>query len=157
MKNVFRIAAGAAALCCIFAFASCAQPASKDSGNNSGLQQGNGGGTHQSGGNGGSSHQGSGNNSGGNGSQHGGENQPTTYTVYLKNKSDYAVTFWYVKNVDDEEDYYASRTRIEAGNTGYITGIPGGKTYEYNSQLENGDIRYSNPFYLDDDFVITIH
>lgn len=159
MKNVVRFAAGAAALCWIFAFASCAQPTNKDSGgNNSGYQQGSG---NNSGGN--SSQQG--NNSGtqqnggnGSGSQQGGENQntPKTYTVYLKNNSDYAVTFWYVKNVDNGSTY-SSLARVEAGDTGSITGIPGGNTYKYNSKLENGAIRYSKPFYLDDDFVITIH
>ncbi len=152
MKNVVRFAAGAAALCWIFAFASCAQPTNKDSrgnslffqgnnggngggsqqgnGNNSegnGSQQGNNSGTQQNGDNGNNSggngsQQGGGNNNGGNGSQQGGGNRntPKTYTVYLKNNSDYAVTFWYVENVNNKNDDYSSFKRIEAGNTGYI-------------------------------------
>ena len=158
MKNVVRFAAGVAALCWIFAFASCAQPTNKDSGgNNSGTQQ-NGGNGNNSGGN--DSQQGGDNNNGGNGSQQGGGNQntPKTYTVYLKNNSDYAVTFWYVENVNNKNDDYSSFKRIEAGNTGYIAGITGGKTYKAAAQLSNGDIRYTNkPFYLDSNTTFIIY
>ena len=159
MKNVVRFAAGAVALCWIFAFASCAQPTNKDSRGNSLFFQGN------NGGNGGGSQQGNGNNSGGNGSpQPQDEGKPKLnapkayYTVYLQNNSDYAVTFWYVENVNNKNDDYSSFKRIEAGNTGYIAGITGGKTYKAAAQLSNGDIRYTNkPFYLDSNTTFTIH
>ena len=163
MKNAVRIAAAAAAVCWIFAFASCSQPASKDSGgNNSGYQQGGGqnggnnsqqgggngsnyGGGNQNGGNGNGSNQGGGNQNGGNGSnQNGG------------NKTNYAVTFWYVENVNDENDDYTSSTLIEPGETGYITGITGGKTYKLRARLTNGSIRYYDSFYLNDNETFSI-
>ena len=158
MKNVVRFAAGAVALCWIFAFASCAQPTNKDSRGNSLFFQGN------NGGNGGGSQQGNGNNSGGNGSpqpQDEGKPKPNApkayYTVYLQNNSDYAVTFWYVESANGEKEHYSSSMRVKSGARGAIQGSPGRMAYRGTAELQNGKVRYIAPFYLDDDFVITIH
>lgn len=148
MKNLLRIriASSITMLCCILAFTACSQPVKQNSSHST--QQQNGGGT---GGNNG-------------GQQNGGKdsNSPT-YTVYLRNAStNSAITFWYVKEIDNEDVTYYSYIRINPGERGYIANIPGNKRYKVNakvaslSDLSDWHAKWFDELYLDEDKYLVV-
>ena len=149
MKNLLRIriASSITMLCCILAFTACSQPVKQNSSHST--QQQNGGGT---GGNNG-------------GQQNGGKdsNSPT-YTVYLRNAStNSAITFWYVKEIDNEDVTYYSYIRINPGERGYIANIPGNKKYKVNSKVESlsdpsdWTAKAFDELYLDEDKYLVVY
>ena len=189
MKNLLRIriASSITMLCCILAFTACSQPVKQNSpqstqqqngggngGNNGGQQNGGGnggnnGGQQNGGGNGGNNggQQNGGGNGGNNGGQqNGGEDSSSpTYTVYLRNAStNSAITFWYVKEIDNEDvTSYYSYVRINPGERGYIANIPGNKKYKVNSKVESlsdpsdWTAKAFDELYLDEDKYLVVY
>ena len=184
MKNLLRIriASSITMLCCILAFTACSQPVKQNSpqstqqqngggngGNNGGQQNGGGnggnnGGQQNGGGNGGNN--GGQQNGGGNGGNNGGEDSSSpTYTVYLRNAStNSAITFWYVKEIDNEDvTSYYSYVRINPGERGYIANIPGNKKYKVNSKVESlsdpsdWTAKAFDELYLDEDKYLVVY
>jgi len=150
MKNLLRIriASSITMLCCILAFTACSQPVKQNSPQST--QQQNGGGN---GGNNG-------------GQQNGGEDSSSpTYTVYLRNAStNSAITFWYVKEIDNEDvTSYYSYVRINPGERGYIANIPGNKKYKVNSKVESlsdpsdWTAKAFDELYLDEDKYLVVY
>ena len=150
MKNLLRIriASSITMLCCILAFTACSQPVKQNSPQST--QQQNGGGN---GGNNG-------------GQQNGGEDSSSpTYTVYLRNAStNSAITFWYVKEIDNEDvTSYYSYVRINPGERGYIANIPGNKKYKVNAKVESlsdpsdWHAKWFDELYLDEDKYLVVY
>jgi len=146
MKNLLRIriASSITMLCCILAFTACSQPVKQNSPQST--QQQN-----------------SGNNGG---QQNGGEDSSSpTYTVYLRNAStNSAITFWYVKEIDNEDvTSYYSYVRINPGERGYIANIPGNKKYKVNSKVESlsdpseWTAKAFDELYLDEDKYLVVY
>lgn len=146
MKNLLRIriASSITMLCCILAFTACYQPVKQNSPQST--QQQNGG------------------NNGG--QQNGGEDSSSpTYTVYLRNAStNSAITFWYVKEIDNEDvTSYYSYVRINPGERGYIANIPGNKKYKVNSKVESlsdpseWTAKAFDELYLDEDKYLVVY
>ena len=159
MKNLLRIriASSITMLCCILAFTACSQPVKQNSPQST--QQQNGGGN---GGNNGGQQNGGDNG----GQQNGGEDSSSpTYTVYLRNAStNSAITFWYVKEIDNEDvTSYYSYVRINPGERGYIANIPGNKKYKVNSKVESlsdpsdWTAKAFDELYLDEDKYLVVY
>ena len=83
--------------------------------------------------------------------------------VILPNAStNSAITFWYVKEIDNEDVTYYSYIRINPGERGYIANIPGNKRYKVNakvaslSDLSDWHAKWFDELYLDEDKYLVV-